>query len=80
MPKWNCVLSYVYKNYFCKIGLFFQEITFITEFSGSNFLLLTFFTGGKWDFQVADLLLATINFKPWAWDKCKSENVLYLPR
>ena len=42
-----------------KIGLFFQEITFKTEFPGSNFLLPTFLTGGKSDFQVANLLLAT---------------------
>ena len=27
-------------------------------------MLPTFFTGGKWDFQVANLLLATINFEP----------------
>ena len=47
-----------------KIGLFFQEITFITEFPGSNFLLPTCLTGGYWDFQVANLLLATVNFKP----------------
>ena len=47
-----------------EIGLFFQEITFITEFPGSNFLLPTFLTGGKWDFQVANLSLATINFEP----------------
>ena len=47
-----------------KIGLFFQEITFITEFLDSNFLLPTFLIGGKWDFQVANLLLATVNFKP----------------
>ena len=44
-----------------KIGLFFQEITFITEFPGSNFLLPTFLIGGKWDFQVADLLLLISN-------------------
>ena len=35
-----------------KTGLFFQEIIFIMEFPGSNFLLPTFLTGGKWDFQV----------------------------
>ena len=47
-----------------KIGLFFQENIFRTEFTGSNFLLPTFFTGGQWYFQVANLLLATVNFKP----------------
>ena len=46
------------------MGLFFQEIIFITELPGSNFLLPRFITGGKWDFQVADLLLATANFEP----------------
>ena len=49
-----------------KMGLFFQEITFTTEFPGSNFLLSTFLTGGKWDFQMANLLLATVNFEPWS--------------
>ena len=47
-----------------KICLFFREITFITEFPDSNFLLPRFLTGGKWDFQVANLLLATVNFNP----------------
>ena len=46
------------RNISVKIGLFFQEIVFITEFPGSNFLLPTFLTGGKWDFQVANLLLS----------------------
>ena len=57
---WNCVLSDKKKNYFSvKISLFFQ-----TEFPGSNFLLLTFLTGGRLDFEVANLPLATVNFKP----------------
>ena len=47
-----------------KIGMFFQEITFRTEFPGSNLLLPTFLTGGKWDFEVANLLLVTVNFQP----------------
>ena len=59
---WNCVLSYKQKNYFrriisVKIDLFFQEITLIAKFPGSNFLLPTFLTGGKWNFQVTNLLL-----------------------
>ena len=53
----SCIIS-------VKMGLFFQEITFITELPGSNFLLPRFLTGGKWDFQVADLLLASANFEP----------------
>ena len=51
-----------------KIGLFFQEIIFTTEFPGSNFLLPTVLTGGKWDFQVANLLLTTVNFELWIWN------------
>ena len=51
-----------------KMGFFFQEITFITELHGSNFLLPNFLTGGKWDFQMANLLLATVNFEPWRHD------------
>ena len=47
-----------------KIDLFFQEITFKKEFPCSNFLLPSFLSGGKWDFQVANLLLATVNFEP----------------
>ena len=47
-----------------KIGLFFQEITFKKELPGSNFLLPSFLSGGKWDFQVANLLPATVNFEP----------------
>ena len=47
-----------------KMGLFFEEITFITELLGSNFLLPRFLTGGKWDFQVANLLLATASLEP----------------
>ena len=47
-----------------KIGLLFQEITFRTEFPGSNFLVPTFLTGGKWDFEVGNLLVASLNFEP----------------
>ena len=35
-----------------------------TLFTGSNFLLPTFMTGGKWDFQVTNLLLAAVNLNP----------------
>ena len=45
------------------MGLFFQEVTFITEFPDSNFLLPRFLTGGKWDFQVANLLLLISNLE-----------------
>ena len=43
---WNCVLSYKKKNYFSENRLVLQEITFRTEFPGSNILLPTFLTGG----------------------------------
>ena len=46
-------------------GFFFIKIYFATEISGSTlFLLPAFSTGGKWYFQVANLLLATDNFEP----------------
>ena len=51
-----------------KVGLIFQEIALITEFPGCKFLQSTFLTGGKLDFQVANLvanlLLAIVNFEP----------------
>ena len=47
-----------------KIGLFFQDISFITKLQDSNFLLPTCLTGGKWEFQMANLLLATADFEP----------------
>ena len=61
---WNCVSLVNRRNISVKIGLFFQEITFITEFPGSIFSLPKFLTSGKWDFQGANLLLATVNFEP----------------
>ena len=47
-----------------KIGLLFQKISFRTEFPGSNCSLRLFLTSGKCGFQVANLLLATVNFEP----------------
>ena len=63
LTMWSCVLSYNRRIISVKTGLFFQEITFITKFPGSNFLLPTFLTGSKQDFQVANLLLATVHFE-----------------
>ena len=54
---WNCVSLIKRRMISVKIGLFFQEIIFRTEFPGCNFLLPSFLTGGKWDFKVANLLL-----------------------
>ena len=56
LTTWNCVLSYNRRIISVNISFFFQEITFITEFPGSIFSLPTFFKGGKWDFQVANLI------------------------
>ena len=66
LTLWNCVLSdkQKQKSYFSENLHVLQEITFITEFPGSNFLLPTFLAGGKWDFPVVNLLLAAVNFKP----------------
>ena len=47
----NYVMSYKKKRIISvKIGLFFEAITFKTEFPDSNLLLPTLLTGGKWDF------------------------------
>ena len=53
------------RNISVKIGLFFQESNYfqITEFPGRNLLLPTFLAGSEWDFPVANLLLATVNFE-----------------
>ena len=51
-------------NSLVKICFFFPESNFAIDFPGSSFLLPTFSTGGKYDFQVANLLLATVNFEP----------------
>ena len=61
---WNCVCLTKGRVSSVKIGLFLQEIIFITEFTDSNFLLPTFLAGSKWDFPMANLLLATVNFEP----------------
>ena len=50
LTVWNCVLFYKLKNYFSENQLAVLKITSITEFPGSNFLLPTCLTGGKWDF------------------------------
>ena len=59
----NYVLSYKQKNYFSENWLALPRNHF--HYRIPNVLLPTFLTGGKWDFQVANLLLATVNFKPW---------------
>ena len=57
-----CFLSSQQKNYFSEIGSFFQEITFITEFPGSNYILNRWqmgLSGGK--FATCTLLLLISN-------------------
>ena len=60
---WNCDCLINIRIISVEIGLFFQEITFRTEFPSINLLLPTFLTRGKWDFQVVNLLLPTVNFE-----------------
>ena len=60
----NCIQYYKQKKFFSQNRLLLPSHQFATELPGSNFLPPTFSTGGKWDFQVANLLLATVNFKP----------------
>ena len=64
---WNCVLYYRQKNNFSENWLVFPRNYFHNKIPklGSNFLLPTIYTGSKWDFQVANLLLATVNFELW---------------
>ena len=61
---WNCDLSYQEKNISVKMGMLFQEITSITEFPGSNFLLPTIYTGSNWDFQVGICYLLLLISNP----------------
>ena len=60
---WNCVLSYKWRIIAVKISLFCQEIIH-NRISRYHFLLPTFLTGSKCDFQGATLLLASVNFEP----------------
>ena len=62
---WNCVCLTKGRVSSVKIGLFFQEITFITEFPGSNFLLPTFLAGSKIGFSGGKCATyCTVNFEP----------------
>ena len=59
---WNCVLSLSRIIILVKNSLLIKKLLH-NRFSGSIFVLPTFLTGGKLGFQVANLLLATVNFK-----------------
>ena len=74
---WHCVLPYKQKNHFSENRLVLPRITFITELPGSNILLPTFLTGSKRDFQVANLLLATVNFELCTWKKKLMMELIY---
>ena len=50
----------------------------MTEFTGKKFLLPIFLTDGKWDYPVANLLLATINFKAWNGYPFRGSNSTFL--
>ena len=54
---WNRISSYKQQNYFSENGLILQEITFITELSGSNFLLTQVFN--TWQMGFSDGKFAT---------------------
>ena len=58
---WNCVSSYKQKKSFSQNRLLLPSHYFATELPSSNVLPPTFSTGGKWDFQVAHLLLLISN-------------------
>ena len=60
---WNCVLPYKQNNCFSEKQLALPRNYFHHRFPGSNFLLPTFLTDGNLGFQVANLLLASVNFK-----------------
>ena len=47
-----------------KICFYVPELNFAIDFPGSNFLLPPFSRSCKEDFQVANLLAATVNFEP----------------
>ena len=62
---YNCVLSYKQNSYYSEKQLALPRIYFHNSFPGSNLLLPPFLTGGNLGFQVANLLLATVNFEHW---------------
>ena len=66
---WYCVLSYKQRNYFSENRLILPRNYFHDRIARLQLFVLLpgILTGGKWDFQLANLLLATANFEP-----CKS--------
>ena len=61
---WNCACQISRTIISVKSSLLFQEITFLTDSQEATVLLPTFLSGGKLSFQVANLLLAAVNFEP----------------
>ena len=60
---WNCVLSYK-KDYFSENWLVLLRNYFQNNIPRYQLFATYSLIGGKWDFEVANLLLATVNFKP----------------
>ena len=60
---WNCVLSYKQNNYFSETQHILPRNYFHNRIPRQQLFLPAFLTGGKWDFQVANLLLASVNFE-----------------
>ena len=60
----NCVFSDKYNNKIGEKQLAPPSNYFHSRFPGSKFLLPTIISGGKLGFQVANLLLPTVNFEP----------------
>ena len=54
---WNCFWFYKQKNHFSENLLVLPRSYFHNR-------LTRFLAGGKWDFQVANLLLAIVDFEP----------------
>ena len=59
----NCVLSYKQQK-ISENGLILPRNYFHNRIARQQLFATQFLTGGKWDFQVANLLLATANFEP----------------
>ena len=61
-------LSYKEKSYSSENQLVLPNNYFHNRSPRKQLLLPVFLAGGKWDFPAANLLLATVTFKPWAVD------------
>ena len=73
LTTWNCVFSKKKKRriIFEKISLFSKKLLSEQNSQVATLCYLHFLTGGKWDFEVANLLLPTVNFEPCHGSKCR---------